>query len=718
MRSILVLLGALVLSALTIAADKPAGMKPAYPASPVKTVTDKYWGVDVTDNYRWMENPSDPAVAAWTKAENEFCHAYLDKEPDREKIKQYLNNIYSFEAPSYYGIISRPGLLFAYKDAPPKEQPLIVSLNTSADTSSVKTVFDPTIFDATGQTAIDWFVPSLDGRMVAMSLSKNGSEDGSLYIFETATGKQLPDVIPRVQFPTAGGSCSWNADNSGIYYTRFPAPGEKQGDDVHFYQQVWFHKLGTPVEKDTYSVGKEFPRIAEVALESTHDGKYTIATVSNGDGGEYEHFVAGSDGKWEQITKFDDKVTKATFGRDGAIYMLSHKDAPNGKIYRMPLTDLELDKTSVAVAETKDASIIDFCPGTDKLYVVDMKGGPSQLRTVDIHNGTQAVIATEPISSVGGVESIAGDDIMFSQASYTTPSAWYRYDPSKNAPVRTQLVRKSKVNYDDCVVTREFATSKDGTKVPLNILHRKDLQLNGNNPCILYGYGGYGVNLPPGFSIWSRLWLDHGGIYIVANLRGGGEYGEDWHLEGNLTKKQNVFDDFAACAKWLVDNKYTNSEKLAIMGASNGGLLMGAALTQHPEYYRAVVTRVGVYDAIRSETTPNGEFNTTEYGTVKNEDQFKALLAYSPLANVRPGTAYPAILLTAGEHDGRVESWHSKKMTAALQTATSSDRPILLRTSATAGHGIGTSLSEEVETETDVYCFLFDQIGLHFNSAQ
>jgi prolyl oligopeptidase len=303
-------------------------------------------------------------------------------------------------------------------------------------------------------------------------------------------------------------------------------------------------------------------------------------------------------------------------------------------------------------------------------------------------------------------------EVLFGAQSYVTPPSWYLYSPRGGKYSKTSLVGEYKVHFDDAQVVREMATSKDGTQVPVNILMKKGTKLDGSNPTILYGYGGYGVNLSPYFSVANRVWLDHGGIMVVANLRGGGEFGEAWHLAGNLTKKQNVFDDMIACAEHLVARGYTRPEKLAVVGGSNGGLLMGAILTQRPELFRAVVSDVGVYDMLRVELTPNGAFNVTEYGSVKDPAQYKALRAYSPYHNVKDGTAYPAVLMLTGENDGRVDPYNSRKMAARLQAASSSDKPILLRVSMDTGHGQGTRLSAQVEEQADRYAFLMSQLGM------
>ncbi len=306
--------------------------------------------------------------------------------------------------------------------------------------------------------------------------------------------------------------------------------------------------------------------------------------------------------------------------------------------------------------------------------------------------------------------------LLFRDVSYIEPAAWFRCVAGKEAPVKTALVSTSPVSFADIEVTREFAPAKGGTKIPLNIVRKKGTLLNGDNPALLYGYGGYGVSMTPNFDFTRRIWFDRGGVYVVANIRGGGEFGEEWHKAGNLTKKQTVFDDFAAAAEYLVKQKYTRPQKLAIEGGSNGGLLMGAMITQHPDLMRAVVSSVGIYDMLRVELAPNGAFNVTEFGTVKDPAQFKALYAYSPYHHVIDGTNYPAILMMTGANDGRVAPYHSRKMIARLDEANKSTRPILLRTSTSAGHGIGTALSERIKQLADIYSFLFAQLDMPANA--
>jgi prolyl oligopeptidase len=583
-------------------------------------------------------------------------------------------------------------------------------MSSADDPAAEKVVLDPNQLDTKGGTEIDFFEPSHDGKLVAVSLSHGGSEIGDVHVYDAANGKPLADVIPHVNNGTAGGSLAWSGDDKGFYYTRYPHDGERPAADLDFYQQVWFHKLGTPVSADTYSLGKDFPRIAEIQLSTSDDGRYILAQMANGDGGEFAHYLLGPDGQWNQITRLSDSVTRAAFGGNDNLWLLSHQSSPMGKIQRMSLSNPRLAGAPTIIPESKFA-IQEIVATRHRLYVIDQAGGPMQVRVFDEKGKSQGLIPMAPSSSVGQVAGMGSDDVLVLSGTYLQPPAWFRFDAAGGRLHATALRQAAGADFSDTEVLREFAVSKDGTRVPLNIIRRKGTKLDGNNPVVLYGYGGYGISLAPWYDAGLRPLLDRGFIYVIANLRGGGEYGEAWHAAGMLTKKQNVFDDFAAAAKWLIDQRYTNSKRLAIEGGSNGGLLMGAALTEHPELFAAVVAHVGIYDMLRVELSPNGAFNVTEFGTVEEADHFKALYAYSPYHHVVDGVQYPAVLFLTGANDPRVEPANSRKMTARLQ-ASGSKQPVYLRTTDNAGHGIGTALSERIAQSADVDAFLFAALGV------
>lgn len=680
------------------------------PPARKQPVADVYHGVKVTDDYRWLENATTPETREWTEAENAHARHYLDELPARAELAGELQKLMTHPSTRFTDLVSRKGTLFALLTQPPKQQAMVATLRSADDAASAHVIVDPNTLDPSGHTAVDFFVPSTDGKYVAVSLSQGGSESGDVHVFETATGKALSDVIARVNGGTAGGGLAWNADSSGFFYTRYPRQGERAAADLDFYQQVWFHRLGTESRQDTYAIGKDFPRIAEVALQSTEDGRYTLATVANGDGGEFELFLHGPNGEWTKIAGFADRITHGEFGPDGSLYLLSLLSTPMGKLLRVPLNAPEVSRAQIVVPESK--AVIDrFLLSKDHLFVEDLVGGPSQIRVFD-HNGR--LEKSVPIEAVSSVLELALDragNLLFQSVSYTRPRAWFRFDPSSGKVAPTALKESAATDFQDIEVVRETATSKDGTAVPMSILRRKGTKLDGKNPVLLYGYGGYSISMKPNFIPYLRPLFDRGVVYVVANLRGGGEFGEAWHHAGNLTRKQNVFDDFAACARYLIDHQYTTPARLAIEGGSNGGLLMGAELTQHPELFRAVVSHVGIYDMLRVELSPNGAFNVTEFGTVKELDQFRALYAYSPYHHVRDGVQYPAILFQTGANDPRVDPANSRKMTARLQ-ASGTKQPVLLLTSSTSGHGIGTSLGERVAQQVDVEVFLFAQWGI------
>ncbi len=627
----------------------------------------------------------------------------------RDAVESRVKELLEKQAVAYTSLVRRGPTIFALKHRPPANQPVLVRLASPQSGEGENVILDLNALDSTGRTAIDWYVPSADGKLVAVCLSKGGSEDGSAHVFNAATGEKLADVVPRVQYPTGGGDLAWNKEGTGFFYTRYPHEGERTAEDQNFYQQVYFHFLGTPASQDVYAIGKEFPRIAETRLEMSRDGRFLLATVANGDGGEFSHFLRGPDGRWTQLTRNEDRIKTITFGPEGTLLALSQAGAPRGKILSFPLS--RPTQARVVIPET--TSTIDAFLVTDtKLVLARNTGGPSSVTIYSTAGLDPKEVDLPPVSSVAGLVDIGSDAFLVGVQSYLEPFAWRRCDAATGTLAPTSLGTQVDISFGDATVERVIAVSKDGTKIPLNLIMKKGTARNGHNPVLLRGYGGFGAIESPSFSRIRRFWLDCGGIVAEANLRGGGEFGDAWHEQGMLTHKQNVFDDFIACSRYLIDSGYTSREHLAIEGGSNGGLLMGAVLTQQPSLYRAVVSHVGIYDMLRMELFPNGAFNITEYGTVKNPEQFAAMYAYSPYHHVVRGTAYPAVFLLAGENDGRVDPANSRKMAAILQDATSSGLPVLLLQSSGSGHGIGSGLNARIRETADVYAFLCDQLGI------
>ncbi len=695
--------------------------------APHPVAKDIFHGVEVEDPDRWLEDWDDPEVQAWSEARNEEARALLDALPGRDVIRAELKHLLGAETESYYEFSYGGGQLFAMKNQPPKQQPFLVVMPGPDRPQEERVVVDPADIDPAGGTTIDWYVLSPDGSHVAVSMSSGGSEQGDLHFFEVATGEKLNDVVPRVQGGTAGGDMAWTADESGVFYTRYPRESERAAEDMSFYQQVFYHELGSDGADDRYELGKGFPRIAEIRLEIDHASGRLLATVQDGDSGRFAMHLRAQDGTWTQLTRFDDDATLGYFGPDGDLFIMTRDGAPRGRIVQLAAGETDVSEAAEVVAEADGAIAtedfyyfytpnVQVTPGA--IYVVYQEGGPSVVRAYDRSGNPRDEIPQLEVGSVRGMAPLAGDDLLFANRSYTDSTGWFRLDGASGSVDKMPVSTSIPVSFDDVRVVREFVPSSDGTLIPLNIMIPSTAKTDGSGPALLSAYGGYGLSRTPRVALSRRVLFDRGYIVAEANIRGGGEYGNQWHRDGVLTKKQNGIDDFVATIRHLTENGYAAADRVAIIGGSNGGLLMGATLTQHPELPKAVVSYVGVYDMLRSELTPNGVFNIPEYGSVKDAEQFQVLYSYSPYHNVREGVAFPAILMLTGANDPRVDPMHSRKFTARLQRSTISDAPILLRTSSSTGHGIGTPLDEQIEESVDVYSFLLNQVGVGAESAQ
>jgi prolyl oligopeptidase len=670
-------------------------------------VTETFHGVEVSEDYRWLEDPSSEETIAWTMSQRHRTRAYFDRIPWRAALRARVQLLVGAEKTAYKRLSCGGGVFFALKEQTPHQQPFLVVLTDLDDPRTERPVVDPGVIDPSGETTIDFFVPSPDGTKVAVSLSEHGTEDGALYVYDVQSGQVVGEPIPHVNL--MGGSVAWRHDGSGFWYTRC-------ADPAGFRQQVWFRDLrGGP---DGVDLAGPFAdeQIAENFLSASPDGSWVMDRVQKGDGGEWQVLVRSqaAGGSWWQVADILDKCVHAVLGTE-ALYLLSRRDAPRGKLLRLPLAGAATVADAEEIVPEVDTVIEDLAVTGDTIWVVDMDGGPQHVRAVDAAGAPLSTVELPSMSSVSSyaarLSTLGQDRVAWSCESFTQPATWWIAGRGE-APRRTGLRMTTSVDLSGYEVTREFATSRDGTRIPLNVIATPGTPRDATAPALLTAYGGYAISLVPRFDPDLLLWLEQGGVYVVANIRGGGEYGEQWHHAGRLAAKQNCFDDFIACADYLHSSGITSRDRLAIVGGSNGGLLMGAVLTQRPDIARAVVAAVPVMDSLRAETTPNGTFNTPEYGTVDDPELFAVLRAYSPYHNVVNETAYPAVLLTAGQNDSRVDAWHAKKMTARLQEATSSDRPVLLRLEST-GH-LGGSLDQSIDDTTDRYAFVFDQLGLGY----
>lgn len=666
----------------------------APPETPVRGVTDTYHGVRVHDPYRWLEDWSDPEVKAWSAAQNDYARARLDNLPHRDQIRARLTELLSAPVTRWNDLHETGGRLFAVITQPPRQQPFLAVMDSADAPETARTLVDPERFDdghteSKGSYSIDWYVPSPDGTLAAVSMSRGGSESGDLFVIDTATGERTGEVIERVNGGTAGGSLAWTPEGDAFYYTRYPRAGERPESDMLFYVDVYKHTLGSSPLEDTYQIGEDFPRIGEIELKTDPGSGRVIATVQDGDGGEFAHFVRQPGGQWTQISGYKQGVKQAYWGEHGEIYLISRANAPRGEILRVDAAEPALANATPLIAETEDTIVSNFwgppslIASDGRILVEYQTGGPSEIKVFGLDGKPTRAPDLPPVSAIG--QMIETDDgVLFSVGSYTQQSAWFRFDPATGETSPTALRSDPPADLSGVRVVREFATSKDGTKIPINIMLPPGVERDGTNPCVLNAYGGYGISMTPYYSAARADLLEQGVIYAVANIRGGGEYGEAWHLGGNLTNKQNVFDDFQAAAKYMcffdtdlldvvqghIKRGYTIPDRLAILGGSNGGLLMGTTLTQRPNIAGTVVSYVGIYDMLRVELSPNGAFNIPEFGTVKNPDHFRAMHAYSPYHNVEPDTRYPAVLFLTGANDPRVDPMQSRKMTAMLQANT------------------------------------------------
>jgi len=681
-------------------------MKGKYPAARKADVVDDYHGTKVADPYRWMEDPDAPETVAWVAAENRLTRSFLDSIPARQAIDRRLKKLWNYPK---YGLPRREGdrYFFSKNDGLQNQDVLYWTERLDGEP---KELLDPNPLSPDGTVALNTASFSRDGRLIAYGLAKSGSDWEELQIREVASGKDHPEKLEWTKFP----GVAWKPDGSGFWYNRFPTPGTVPPEDQNNYSRVYWHQLGTPQSEDKLVF--EMPEKKEWGFSPgiTEDGRYLFLFVYHGtdDRNGFYYREAAAESGFVRLLEPGEARFSPVGNVGSTFYFNANLDAPRGRVIAIDLRNPIRSNWKEVIPQ-----------GSDVVSSVLLAGGHVLVQTMHhahellkIYDLAGAFLRTVELPALGALAGVSGrqqdTEFFFAFTSLVYPTATYRYDFKTQ---KSEVFRASEIDFDASgYVTRQvFFPSKDGTKVSMFLTHRKTITYDRNNPVLLYGYGGFNIPVLPAFSISRLVFLENGGILVVVNLRGGSEYGEEWHQQGMLGDKQNVFDDFIAAAEYLIENAYTRPQRLAINGGSNGGLLVSACLLQRPDLFGAVLAQVPVTDMLRYHKFTVGRYWIPEYGNAEADpEHFKFLYAYSPLHNVKPGVAHPSTLITSADTDDRVVPAHAKKFAATLQAADAGENPILIRIETKAGHGAGKPTAKIIEEAADVYAFLFKVLGL------
>jgi prolyl oligopeptidase len=678
-----------------------------YPESPKQNQIDVYHGREVADPYRWLENPQSEQTRQWIEAQNQVTFGYLEKLPTRHRINRRLTQLWNYER--YSVPFKQGGRYFYFKNDGLQNQSVLYTLPTLE--AAPRVLLDPNTLSEDGTVSLSDMAVSENGTYLAYGLSTAGSDWVEWHVRDIETGKDTDDLLKWVKFSGA----SWTHDHQGFFYSRYDEPDDTTKlEAVNYYQKLWYHRLGTPQSEDVLIYERPDQKEWGFSGFVTDDGRYLIISVWRGTDPNnlvfYKDLSNPDSPVVELLQEFE-----ASYGfvnNDGSrFWFRTDLDAPKGRLIAIDINQPERDQWQEVIPESDDT--LEGVTLLNNQFVTDyLTDAYTTIRIYSLDGTFVRDIALPGIGSVDGFDGKREDtETFYSFTSFTTPSTIYRYDMAtgESTLYRQPLVDFNPVDYETHQV---FYNSKDGTRIPMFITHKRGIELNGQNPTLLYGYGGFNVSLTPGFSVSNLVWMEMGGIYAVPNLRGGGEYGEEWHQAGIKLNKQNVFDDFIAAAEWLIQNNYTAPGKLAIMGGSNGGLLVGACMTQRPDLFAAALPAVGVMDMLRFNQFTIGWAWESDYGSPQNEEEFKALYAYSPLHNLKQGTDYPATLITTADHDDRVVPAHSFKFAAALQAAHNGPDPVLIRIETKAGHGAGKPTAKLIEEVSDKWAFLVDNLEM------
>lgn len=675
-----------------------------YPKAKKVDQVDDYHGTKVADPYRWLENPDSEESRAWIEAQNQLTFGFLDQIPERAKLKERLTKLWNYE--KYSSPFKEGGRYFFYKNDGLQNQSVLYTADSLE--AAPRVLLDPNALSKDGTVALSGLAISHDGRLMAYALASAGSDWQEWKVRDVQTGKDLDDHLKWSKFSGA----SWTADHKGFYYSRYDEPNEKTKlEDANYFHKLYYHRVGTKQSEDVLVYERKDQKEWGFDGKVTDDGRYLIISVWRGTDPKNLVFYQDLQTKGAKVVELikDFDAAFSFIGNDGPVfYFRTDLNASRGRIIAIDARKPERASWKELVAQA--AETIDGESGVNLInnqFVVPyLKDARSQIKVFDLQGKLVREIGLPGLGTAADLRGKRKDTEMFYLfTGFTTPGTVYGVDMTTG---KSFVFRAPKVDFNpnDYETKQVFYASKDGTRIPMFITHKRGLKLDGTNPTYLYGYGGFNVSLTPAFSIGNLVWMEMGGVYAQANLRGGGEYGEDWHQAGMKLKKQNVFDDFIAAAEWLIKHKYTSPPKLAIGGGSNGGLLVGACITQRPELFGAALPAVGVMDMLRFQKFTIGWAWTSDYGSSDNPEEFQALYKYSPLHNIKPGTKYPATMMTTADHDDRVVPAHSFKFAATLQEAQAGDKPILMRIETQAGHGAGKPTAKIIEEVADRWGFL------------
>jgi prolyl oligopeptidase len=678
---------------------------PTYPASRASDAVEILHGETIPDPYRWLEDGESADTREWTDAQNALTRSYLDTAPVRDRIHARLDQLLAI------GALSVPapaqGRYFYQRRDGRQNQPILYLRRSLGGEDRI--VVDPNALDAAGTVALDWYYPSDDGRLLAYGLSENGSEQSVLQVLDVDSGVVLADRIPH----TRAADLAWLPDSTGFYYTRYPAPGQAPGGEEHYHRAIYFHRIGTDAAGDPL-VFKPAEKEHWPGVGISPDGRWVVIGVARTFDETDLYLLDRRSGAPPVAVARNLPASFEGEVAHGRLFMRTNLDAPTYRLYLVDPERPERDGWREIVPPREDAVLEGARVTAHHVALSYLERASSRLRLINHEGGELRELTLPTLGSLFGLGAEwNGNELFYGFSSYTVPPTVYRVDLASREE-RLWLGVVADVEPARFEVRQVQLRSKDGTPVTMFLVHRRDLVKGGNNPVYLTGYGGFNISMTPAFSRSLLLWLESGGVVAIPNIRGGGEYGERWHQEGMLGRKQNSFDDFIAAAEWLIEQGYTTPARLAAAGGSNGGLLMGAVLTQRPELFRAVVVQVPLLDMLRYHRFLIARLWIPEYGSAEDPEQFPWLRAYSPYHQVRDGVAYPAVLLATAESDTRVDPMHARKMAARLQAASTSPRPILLRLESRAGHGAGKPLNKVLEELTDTWTFVFSELGVEF----